>query len=705
MSSQSSDASALRITTDMPQRPNTPKRLTQLIPHLRRASRGSAASSTGSSSSEQILSDVLEQLSPVSSTTPMSARLRSATPLHSSPSDEWEGVLDDYQIVKTIGEGSFGKVKLAVHLATGEQVAIKIMPKPAASPTAPRRAKATDDDDNNDPSANAPTSTDRILREILVLSHLSHPNISRLLQVVSTPENIFLVLEYESGGELFDHIATHPSGRVPEPQARKMFRELCSAVQYCHASGVVHRDLKPENLLLDADGAIKIIDYGFTNLVKHDGKMLETFCGSAAYAAPEMIAGKKYTGPEADVWSMGVILYVIVAGVMPFDDRHMGRMFAAIMGGKYKIPETVSPECADLIKQILKTNPHTRATLQDIAAHPWTTDNGSLPPPRLYQQPSGVDDILPFDPAEHQVDQGVINELVELNYDAREVADAVQSGEPGPLTAAYWLVRKRRARDAAKRETTSSTFTINGAAVQQQQQQQQQQQSRKPNVPTLRVIVAGAESPSNGRQSPTIQTEKSGTAPVDSAVEMYTPRSAQADDIVLPPPASATPRSKDPLQPVATEYTYASPTPTTTLLDRLRKPSTIAAFEQQPTSLPNPSSTSSKPAFLMPPSTLPLLARHPQVTLAQTSPTQYTCTVKPPPRNASPLDAQTPELAMEMILGDFLAGWSFRLEAGNGGVGIWPEDGEKEPTSRDFERDVRELVAQVESGGDERYMY
>ncbi|KAI8586747.1 kinase-like domain-containing protein [Geranomyces variabilis] len=686
MSTQSPDDSALRITTEMSQRPNTPKRLTQLIPQLRSASRGSA-SSGGSSSSEQILSDVLDQLSPVSAT-PVSARSRGG-------SDEWEGVLDEYRIVKTIGEGSFGKVKLAVHLATGEQVAIKVMPKPVAtSPMIPQR-QSKHANDNDDPTANMPTSTDRILREILVLAHLSHPNISRLLQVVSTPESIFLVLEYESGGELFDHIATHPSGRVPEPQARKMFRELCSAVQYCHASGVVHRDLKPENLLLEADGAIKIIDYGFTNLVKHDGKMLETFCGSAAYAAPEMIAGKKYTGPEADVWSMGVILYVIVTGVMPFDDRHMGRMFAAIMGGKYKIPDNISAECADLIKQILKTNPHARATLQDIAAHLWTTDNGALPPLRLYQQPPGVDDILPFDPAEHQVDQAVVSELVALGYDAHEVVIAVQSGEPGPLTAAYWLVRKRRARAAARGEAPA-THTVDGAVQQQQHQQQQQQQQARP---ALRVNISGTELPADDPKSLTSRAAKSATRPADSAIEMYTPRSAQAVDIILPPPAAATAQqSKDPLQSSATEYTYAAHAPTTTtLLDRLRRPS---ASTGPPQHIPvaNPAAISTKPAFMMPPSTLPLLARHPHVTLAQTSPTQYMCTVTPPPRHASPLDARTPELAMEMILGDFLAGWSFRLEEGAGSVGVWPEEEERGPGSRDFEQNVRALLAEVDSG-------
>ncbi|RKO85448.1 kinase-like domain-containing protein, partial [Blyttiomyces helicus] len=211
-------------------------------------------------------------------------------------------------------------------------------------------------------------TAERVLREILVLAHLSHPNISRLLQVVDGASAIFLILEYEAGGELFDYIIKEK--KVGEDIARRFFRQMVAAVQYCHSRGVVHRDLKPENLLMDDQGNIKIIDYGFANVMR-EGSLLDTFCGSAAYAAPEMISGKKYAGGEVDIWSLGIILFVLVAGHLPFDDRNMSRMFAAIMMGKFKFPDEMSTECKDLISQILKVNPKERATLVAIRDHPW----------------------------------------------------------------------------------------------------------------------------------------------------------------------------------------------------------------------------------------------------------------------------------------------------------------------------------------------
>ncbi|KAI8910003.1 kinase and ubiquitin-associated domains of Mark3PAR-1 [Powellomyces hirtus] len=336
--------------------------------------------------------------------------------------------MDEYRIVRTIGEGSFGKVKLAVHLVTGEQVAIK------QSTTA---------------STSAASPTDRILREILVLAHLSHPNISRLLQVVSTGDQIYLVLEYEPRGDVFDHVQNHPEGRLPEQEARTLFRDLWSAVQYCHASGVVHRDLKPENLLLSESNTLKLIDYGFASLLQpvSDGgggqQSLSTFCGSPAYAAPEMLSGKKYTGPEADVWSMGVILFVLVTGTMPFDDTHMRKLWAAVIGGKYKIPDFVSAECKDLIQKLLKTNPSARATLVEIRDHAWTTGQGTLAPLRVYTCSSSAGgSVEPYEV--ERVDAGVLGELAGLGYDTSAVEQAVEGREPSGLTAAYYLVRNRR---------------------------------------------------------------------------------------------------------------------------------------------------------------------------------------------------------------------------------------------------------------------
>ncbi|KAJ3008209.1 UNVERIFIED_CONTAM: hypothetical protein HDU68_003188, partial [Siphonaria sp. JEL0065] len=174
-----------------------------------------------------------------------------------------EAVLGDYLLQKTIGEGCFSKVKMAIHFPSGHKVAIKCM-------------------DKNLMKAEIGTS-ERTLREILVLSHLFHPNITRLLEVVDTKDYLYLILEYEEGGELFDYIIAKTV--LPEQEARAMFRQLLSAIQYCHINGIVHRDLKPENILLDKNGSMKLIDFGFSNVVR-EGDQMDTFCGSPSYAAP-----------------------------------------------------------------------------------------------------------------------------------------------------------------------------------------------------------------------------------------------------------------------------------------------------------------------------------------------------------------------------------------------------------------------------------
>ena len=182
-------------------------------------------------------------------------------------------------------------------------------------------------------------ASERTLREIMVQSHLYHPNITRLLEVLDSKDFVYLILEYESGGELFERLQKH---QTTESESRILFRQLLSAIQYCHVNGVVHRDLKPENLLLDQNGNIKIIDFGFANILRQ-GSKLETFCGSPEYAPPEMIARKTYSGQEADIWSMGVILYILICGKLPFEDQHMGRLYTRIMSGNYSCPEN-TPE-------------------------------------------------------------------------------------------------------------------------------------------------------------------------------------------------------------------------------------------------------------------------------------------------------------------------------------------------------------------------
>lgn len=210
---------------------------------------------------------------------------------------------------------------------------------------------------------------------------LDHPNIVKLYQVIETEKTLYLVMEYASGGEVFDYLVSH--GRMKEKEARAKFRQIVSAVQYCHQKRIIHRDLKAENLLLDSEMNIKIADFGFSNEFV-PGEKLDTFCGSPPYAAPELFQGKKYDGPEVDgkfmknlplsslietffqftVWSLGVILYTLVSGSLPFDGANLKELRDRVLRGKYRIPFYMTTECENLLKKFLVLNPAKRASLE-----------------------------------------------------------------------------------------------------------------------------------------------------------------------------------------------------------------------------------------------------------------------------------------------------------------------------------------------------
>ncbi|XP_022750677.1 SNF1-related protein kinase catalytic subunit alpha KIN10-like isoform X2 [Durio zibethinus] len=214
--------------------------------------------------------------------------------------------LPNYKLGKTLGIGSFGKVKIAEHALTGHKVAIKILNR--------RKIKNMD-------------MEDKVRREIKILRLFMHPHIIRLYEVIETAADIFVVMEYVKSGELFDYIVE--KGRLQEDEARNFFQQIISGVEYCHRNMVVHRDLKPENLLLDSKCNVKIADFGLSNIMR-DGHFLKTSCGSPNYAAPEVISGKLYAGPEVDVWSCGVILYALLCGTLPFDDENIPNLFKKI---------------------------------------------------------------------------------------------------------------------------------------------------------------------------------------------------------------------------------------------------------------------------------------------------------------------------------------------------------------------------------------
>ncbi|XP_032350278.1 5'-AMP-activated protein kinase catalytic subunit alpha-2 isoform X2 [Camelus dromedarius] len=247
-----------------------------------------------------------------------------------------------YVLGDTLGVGTFGKVKIGEHQLTGHKVAVKILNR--------QKIRSLD-------------VVGKIKREIQNLKLFRHPHIIKLYQVISTPTDFFMVMEYVSGGELFDYICKH--GRVEEVEARRLFQQILSAVDYCHRHMVVHRDLKPENVLLDAQMNAKIADFGLSNMMS-DGEFLRTSCGSPNYAAPEVISGRLYAGPEVDIWSCGVILYALLCGTLPFDDEHVPTLFKKIRGGVFYIPEYLNRSVATLLMHMLQVDPLKRATIKDI---------------------------------------------------------------------------------------------------------------------------------------------------------------------------------------------------------------------------------------------------------------------------------------------------------------------------------------------------
>uniref|UniRef100_A0A8W7PT92 non-specific serine/threonine protein kinase n=1 Tax=Anopheles coluzzii TaxID=1518534 RepID=A0A8W7PT92_ANOCL len=251
-----------------------------------------------------------------------------------------------YEIEKTIGKGNFAVVKLARHRITKNEVAIKIIDK----------------------SQLDPGNLQKVYREVEIMKRLDHPHVIKLYQVMETQSMIYIVSEYASQGEIFDYIAKY--GRLNERAARNKFWQILSAVEYCHNKGIVHRDLKAENLLLDSKMDIKIADFGFSNFYKK-GELLATWCGSPPYAAPEVFEGKRYTGPEIDIWSLGVVLYVLVCGALPFDGSSLQSLRDRVLSGRFRIPFFMSSDCESLIRKMLVLDPSRRFSIDQIKRHRW----------------------------------------------------------------------------------------------------------------------------------------------------------------------------------------------------------------------------------------------------------------------------------------------------------------------------------------------
>ena len=329
--------------------------------------------------------------------------------------------IGDFKIGSKIGQGTFSKVCMGIHIPTGEKVAIKILPK--------NQIKEK-------------TDKIRIEKEIYLQKKLHHQNIIHQYSVLDTEDSIYIITEYCSGGELFDYIVS--KRRLPEIEACRIFQQLINGLEYLHKQKICHRDLKPENLLFDSKKNLKIADFGLSN--EYLNGKLGTPCGSPCYAAPEMVTGQKYYGDTVDIWSSGIVLYSMVCGYLPFEDDDQTVLFHKIAKGLFTLPGYLSYKCKDLIKNILVTNPKKRYGFDDIKKHPWFMNvNYISGKNNLFNSPGIIidQDVIP-------IDINIIKEMYYAkeykNFSISNIISDVLKNKHNKITTAYYLFLKKRLR-------------------------------------------------------------------------------------------------------------------------------------------------------------------------------------------------------------------------------------------------------------------
>ncbi|XP_039872660.1 serine/threonine-protein kinase BRSK2-like isoform X3 [Simochromis diagramma] len=271
-------------------------------------------------------------------------------------SGHYANYVGPYRLEKTLGKGQTGLVKLGVHCVTNQKVAIKIVNREKLSESVLMKVE----------------------REIAILKLIEHPHVLKLHDVYENKKYLYLVLEHVSGGELFDYLVK--KGRLTPKEARKFFRQIISALDFCHSHSICHRDLKPENLLLDEKNNIRIADFGMASLQVGDS-LLETSCGSPHYACPEVIRGEKYDGRKADAWSCGVILFALLVGALPFDDDNLRNLLEKVKLGVFHMPHFIPPDCQNLLRGMIEVDPIKRLTLEQIQKHTWYLAGKNEPEP------------------------------------------------------------------------------------------------------------------------------------------------------------------------------------------------------------------------------------------------------------------------------------------------------------------------------------
>ena len=339
-----------------------------------------------------------------------------------------EKKIGNYILGRKLGQGTFGIVVLAKHDITGENVAIKILDKEKIS----RESDKT-----------------RLEREIKIMKNMYHNNIVHLYNVIENSRELFIVMEYISGKELFDYIINKK--HLDELESCKFYQQIISGIEYLGKTKVAHRDLKPENLLLDSKKNIKIVDFGLSNTYFQD-ELLSTACGSPCYAAPEMLSGEKYNGINIDIWSSGIVLYAMLCGYLPFEDNNNPKLYKKIIKGDFETPDFLSPSAIDLLHHILNVDPEKRFTIEQIKEHPWFNQVN----PKINMSEGLLIDyyIVPFD-------EEIINQMVnEYSFNEQQIKVNLLVNKHNNITTAYYLILKKKIRNGKKTigDMTSQLF-------------------------------------------------------------------------------------------------------------------------------------------------------------------------------------------------------------------------------------------------------
>uniref|UniRef100_A0AC34GRT5 Protein kinase domain-containing protein n=1 Tax=Panagrolaimus sp. ES5 TaxID=591445 RepID=A0AC34GRT5_9BILA len=334
-----------------------------------------------------------------------------------------------YKLEKTLGKGQTGLVKTGTHCITGRKVAVKIVNKEKLNESVLQKVE----------------------REIAIMKLIEHPHVLHLYDVYENKKYLYLLLEHVSGGELFDYLVR--KGRLMAKEARKFFRQIISALDFCHAHNICHRDLKPENLLLDERNNIKVADFGMASL-QVEGSMLETSCGSPHYACPEVIRGEKYDGRKADVWSCGVILYALLVGALPFDDDNLRNLLEKVKKGVFHIPHFVPSDCQNLLRSMIEVDPQKRISLQEVFRHPWVA--GSVRSEPELELPMAQVVQTHVIPVEENIDPDVFRHMNNLGCfkDKEKLIRELLSPKHNTEKMVYFLLLDRKRRRPAQEDET-----------------------------------------------------------------------------------------------------------------------------------------------------------------------------------------------------------------------------------------------------------